>query len=307
MAGTMRRAGVTAALLAAAGLFASAAQFRSGVQTVSVYATVRDGTGRLATNLTRDDFRVLDNGRPVEISVFSNDIQPLTVAVMLDMSGSMVPRFLRVRTATLHFIDALLPHDRAAIGSFGAEVFVSPMLTGDKDILKRVVHEELWPGGGTPLWAALTEAMTALEAETGRRVLLALTDGRNAGGLVRPPKRSRDRSEVLKWPGDPTSRKVRTRAVEEAFMIYAIGFEGGGLDRAVIDLADETGGGHFQLPRGADLTVTFTQVADELRHQYLLGFVPEARDGRMHTLEVRVAKPRHTVRARKTYLAEGRR
>jgi VWFA-related protein len=303
----MRTAGVTAALLFVVCLTAPGAQFRSGVQTVSVYATVRDASGRLATNLTRDEFRVFDNGRPVDIGVFSNDIQPLTVAVMLDMSGSMVPRFIRVRTATLHFIDALLPHDRAAIGSFGAEVFVSPMLTGNKDILKRVVNEELWPGGGTPLWAALTEAMTALRAETGRRVVLALTDGRNSDALVRLSRPSLDRSALLRWPGDPTFRKVRTRAVEEAFMVYAIGFEGSGLDRAVVDLTAETGGGHFQLPRGADLTVTFSQVAEELRRQYLLGFVPEARDGRMHTLEVRVTRPGYTVRARQTYLAEGRR
>ncbi len=169
-------AGPAAALLIAACVLGSApsaarqARFRSGVQTVSIYATVGDGAGRLPTNLTRDDFRVRDNGRAVDLTVFSSDIQPITVAVMLDMSGSMAPRFLRVRTSTLHFIEALLPHDRATIGTFGSEVFVSPLLTGDKAVLKRVIQEELWPGGGTPLWAAIAEAMAEITGGVLHRV-----------------------------------------------------------------------------------------------------------------------------------------
>jgi Ca-activated chloride channel homolog len=309
----MRRTGAVAAVpfvvaLLGPGVYgkASGAQFRSGVQTVSIYATVRDGTGRFATNLTRDDFRIRDNGRPVDISVFSSDVQPITVSVMLDMSGSMMPNFLRVRASTLHFIDALLPHDRATIGTFGSEVFVSPLLTGDKAILKRVVEEELWPGGGTPLWAAIDEAMTALAAETGRRVVLALTDGRDSGGQLRLPSSPTDRPKTMNWPGNPSYGKVRKRAVEQAFMVYAIGMESGGLDSSMIDLADETGGGHFKLARGAELDATFAQVADELRRQYLLGFVPAAVDGKLHALDVEVTKPGFQVRARKNYLAERR-
>jgi len=307
----MRQAGTLAAPLIVIGLLDVAAsgvpladgQFRSGVQTVSVYGTVRDGAGRFATSLTRDDFRIFDNGRPVDISIFSSDVQPITVAVMLDMSGSMAPVFLRVRASTFQFIDALLPHDRATIGTFGSEVFVSPLLTGDKAVLRRVVEEELWPGGGTPLWAAVDEAMTALANESGRRIVLVLTDGRDSGEQLRLPRGPNDRVGVTKWPGNPGFGKVRKRAVEQAFMVYAIGMEGGGLDSAIIGLADETGGGHFQLQRGADLNSTFTQVADELRRQYLLGFVPAALDGKLHTLDVQVTKPGYTVRARKNYLA----
>ena len=311
----MRRTVAVAALPLAVALLdprasvftASGAQFRSGVQTVSVYATVSDGTGRFATNLTRDDFRVRDNGRPAELTVFSSEVQPITVAVMLDMSGSMTPNFLRVRSSTLHFIDALLPHDRATIGTFGSEVFVSPLLTGDKSVLKRVLEEELWPGGGTPLWAALDEAMTALSPVTGRRVVLTLTDGQDSGGQLRLPTGPNDRPKMIAWPGNPSYGMVRKRAVEQGFMVYAIGMERGGLDSRMIDLADETGGGHFKLSRAAELDATFAQVADELRRQYLLGFVPAALDGKLHSLEVEVTKPGFRVRARKNYFAEPRR
>jgi Ca-activated chloride channel homolog len=292
----MRLAILLAAALAGA---AQTAQFRTTVDTVAVYVTVTDREGRLVPDLTRDDFRILDNGRPVEITTFSNEIQPITVAVMLDMSGSMLGRFLLVRESTLHFIDALLPWDRATIGTFGYEVAVSPLLTGDKAILRRVIHEEVWPGGGTPLWNAADAGMRAIEGETGRRVVLVLTDGADNGPL--PGHRS-------------SSGSVSRRARNEGFMFYAIGMEssvpanvwvrgGDGLSRALRGLADQTGGGSFVLESDADLTATFERVAEELRRQYVLGFTPAVLDGREHRLEVQVTTPGHRARARRSYLA----
>ena len=66
---------------------------------------------------------------------------------------------------------------------------------------------------------------------------------------------------------------------------------------------EETGGGHFALPPGADLTATFARVADELRRQYVIGFSPAALDGKLHRVEVRVRRPGMKVTARRTYLA----
>src|SRR5262245_1511903 len=279
-----------AALALLAGSPAQQGPIRSSVQNVAVYATVRDGSGRLTLDLTREDFQIFDNRRPVEIDVFSSAAQPITVAVMLDMSGSMEQRFLRVRDSTAHFIDALLPVDRAAIGTFGTEVFMSPVVTNDQADLKRVLMQELWPGGATPLWQAVDVAMTSLAGRPGRRVVLALTDGGDTGAL----------------PGSRvTLGRIESRARDEAFMLYAIGIEGTGLDRGIVKLADETGGGHFELEAGADLTATFVRVAEELRHQYLVGFTPSQTDGKLHDLEVRVTRPGATVRARRSYRAPG--
>ena len=262
-------------------------RFKSTVDTVSVYATVNEADGRLATNLSKEDFTILDNGTPREISLFSNDTQPITVVVMLDMSGSMFSRFIRVRTSTLSFVDALSPQDRAQIGTFGEEIAISPHLTGDKEILRRVLRSELWPMGGTPIWNALDAAMSALTSESGRRVVLTLTDGQNMCDLP----------HCLK-AGD-----IERRAVREGFMVYAIGMDGTGLDGEIMNIATETGGGHFALPQGADLTATFAQVADELRHQYLIGFAPATLDGKLHKVEVRVTRPGMRVKARRNYLA----
>lgn len=263
-------------------------QFRSTTETVAVYATVSDAQGRLAPDLTRDDFLVYDDGRPVDISLFSNDPQPITVAIMLDMSGSMLNRFLQVRESTIWFINALRPEDRATIGSFGEEVAVSPLLTGDKQVLGRVINEELWPLGSTPLWNAADAAMSALAGQPGRRVVLMLTDGADACRLPRCRK----------------FNDIQRRATREGFMFYAIAMDRRGLGAQAIELTRETGGGQFSLERDADLTDTFARVAEELRHQYLIGFSPRVLDDREHRLDVRVTHAGMDVRARTSYHAQ---
>jgi hypothetical protein len=158
------------------------AVFKSGIQTIVLHATVRSDDGRMVPDLSAEDFEVRDEGQPVQISVFSSDPQPITVALLLDMSGSMIGHFLRVREATRFFVDAIQPGDRVRIGTFGDEVAISPVLTGDKTVLHQLIAHELWPGGGTPLWNAICAGMRSLSQETGRRVILTLTDG--AGSLI---------------------------------------------------------------------------------------------------------------------------
>jgi VWFA-related protein len=276
-------------LYACAGALAAApsaqqATYSSSARTVAVYATVLDKDGHMVPNLTKKDFQILDNGKPAEITVFSNDEQSLTVALMLDMSESMQTRLTLVKESTRRFIDALKPGDRLRIGTFAEEVALNPLLTGDKAALNRILEEELWPGGGTPLWGAIDEAMTSFAGETSRRIVLTLTDGFSTAGTMK---------------FDAVSR----RAMEDAVMVYVVGMEGTTLGRQVVMLADDTGGGHFEVKRGTTLTATFARVADELRHQYALGFTPVALDGQVHTIEVRLSKPLLSARARKNYLA----
>src|ERR1041384_3239311 len=129
--------------------------FRAGAQTVPVYATVRAAAGHLVPGLTREDFQILDDGKPATITTFSNDIIPTTAALLLDMSASMAGEHVRVRDPALTFVAALLPGERVRIGTFGDEIALSPWLTSDASILRRILHEEVWPGGETPLWSAL--------------------------------------------------------------------------------------------------------------------------------------------------------
>jgi VWFA-related protein len=280
-------------LLTAAGIvhLEQSPRFHSETATVYVYATVQARDGRLVPNLQRGDFTIFDNGREQPITVFDNAPQRITMALMFDMSTSMDKVHGRLRIAAGAFIDALGPEDRVRIGSFGDEIALSPWLTSDKAILKRIVDEELWPGGGTPLWNALDVAMTSLDKETGRRAVLTFSDGQNAGFPMGPR------------PALTSLYTVRKHADQGAHMIYAIGLQGAGLTRDMTELARDTGGGHFVVPKHDDLAATFTRVVDELHHQYLIGFVQPEADGQPHQVQI-ATRTGAQVRARTSYLAE---
>src|SRR5262245_43700643 len=101
-----------AASVLLAGAVLSAQQqptFRSGVSTVAVYATVRADDGRLVPDLSREDFEIRDNGTPRDITQFSREVVPITVTMMLDMSGSQERGVEWIRDAANAFVDALLP------------------------------------------------------------------------------------------------------------------------------------------------------------------------------------------------------
>jgi Ca-activated chloride channel family protein len=282
------------------------APFRSMSRTVAVYATVTDRQGHLVPNLARDEFEIRDNGKPQPLTVFSNEVQPITVVMMIDRSSSMRGNFGLVVAAAEAFVRRLDPGDTARIGSFAERVTIGPKdFTSDQDELIRILRSDLQPPGPTPLWNAVDEAITGLREREGRRVVLVFSDGGDAPMNLRLNNHS-----VM---------DVRRRAQQENVMVYAVGLQttllrgggggfGGGLtsqrpDPALSMIADDTGGGYFEMNRAENLAATFAGVADELHHQYALGFEPQALDDRLHKLEVKVSKPGMKVRARKEYFA----
>lgn len=212
----MKRLPMVALLAGAAGTALVAAgqeqRFRAGTHSVSIYATVVDAEGRLVPNLTQDDFEVFDDGKRQPLTLFDNDTQPITIVVMLDRSGSMVRQFELVRDAAREFVTHLLPDDRARLGSFSGRVQIDPVsFTSDHRELIRILHEDLQEAGPTPLWNAMSAAMTAVAHESGRRVVLVFTDGHN----------SPDRPDLSVSLAD-----VRERSRAEEIMVYAIGLAG---------------------------------------------------------------------------------
>jgi Ca-activated chloride channel family protein len=296
--GSARRVAVALIVaVAAAGVSATggqdAATFHAGIRTVAMYATVLDRDHHLVTDLTRDDFEVRDNGKPVTLSVFSADAVPITIAIMLDTSGSMRENLPPVVHATEDLIARLTAVDAARVGTFGDRILLSPRFTSDHDELLRFLHTRARAGGETPLWNAVDLAMVYLKDVPGRRVVLVFTDGFDTTTL------------------DHGFDAVTKRADSEEIMVYAIGCWGGPAsgeeppDKNLRKLADRTGGGYVELTwtQPGDLAATFARVADELHHQYVLGFTPAELDGRVHTLDIRVRRSGLTVRARKSYVA----
>src|ERR1700730_4395731 len=208
---------LTTGCVAAAALAVAHAQqpptFGTTTRTVAVYATVTDPQGRLAPDLTRDSFEVDDNGVKQELTVFSNDVQPITGIMLLDRSGSMKPNLeLEVRAAET-FIHGMLAEDRLRMGNFGKEIVIEPDdFTSDRDALFKVLHGDLQRDGPTPLWNAIDRAIDKLLLEKSRRVVLALSDGVD---------------EPLDFSGHAKSMKDEMkRAEDNDIMIYAVGTEG---------------------------------------------------------------------------------
>lgn len=292
------------AALAAIGLLAAAPlaqqpQFRAGVQTVPIYATVIDGDGRLVPDLEREHFEIYDNGKLQTITNFTADVQPLTVVVMLDTSGSMTLYLDLLKEAAEQFVIRLLPEDQAKIGSFSDKILFGPSqglpFTSDRDRLLRILRNEIQFGNPTRLWDAVLLSMAELSNEPGRRVVLVFTDGD-------------DNASTMAGRGD-----VIDRAQAENYMVYGIGYRSRYFngqswvttrpDRGLRPLALQTGGGYFELTQAHELGPTFTRVADELHRQYVMGFSPEVLDGKVHKLEVKTKVRGMTVRARQSYLA----
>ena len=142
--------------------------FRAGTRIVPIYATVTGPDGRLLPNLVKDDFTVLDDGQPRPISVFSNQPTAIVGLAMWDVSPALDKNHLRARAAARALVDALWADDRLRFGTFsGQEFALSPLLTGDKAVLRRVVDEEVWfSDHGTPIWSALDRSLTSCVTRT---------------------------------------------------------------------------------------------------------------------------------------------
>jgi VWFA-related protein len=302
-------AALAAITLLTASLPAQQPTFKTGARTVAVYATVTDKDGRLVPDLAQADFEIRDNGKTQPIAVFSNEVQPISVVMMLDRSGSMRGNFGLVEAAGEAFIRALLPADKARVGSFAETVQIDPEeFTSDQQALIRILRTKLQDQGPTPLWNAIDASIASVKTQDGRKVVLAFTDGADNPGNFKLNNLS--------------FMDIMRRAQVADVMVYAVGLEsasrpamgsgggfGGGFgggsrpDPGLPAIADETGGGYFELRRAEDLAGTFARVADELHRQYLIGFTPEKLDGKMHKIEVRVKTPGMKVRARKEYHA----
>jgi Ca-activated chloride channel family protein len=285
-------ASACAAVLSAAALAAQQPQgptFKAGTQVVSLFVTVADAQKRLVPDLTKEDFEVFDNEKPQALTYFDNSIHPITVVVMLDTSGSMTLTIDLLKRAAEQFLLRLLPDDKAKVGAFNDKVQISARFSNNRDQLISAV-KDLDYGNGTRLWDAVAMSLDELKGIDGRKVILVFTDG------------------------DDTSSKVGLgsmidRARAEEVMVYAIGLESQFMnqrtkpDGGLRKIADETGGGYFELKKTADLAPTFTKVASELHSQYVIGFSPTLLDNRVHKLMVKMKPAGLTARARKSYVA----
>jgi Ca-activated chloride channel family protein len=273
-------------ILLISGQIAASAQFTSGVAVVEVYATVTDTAGEPVTGLTASDFVVEEDGRPQQVSVFSAGDLPLALAIAVDRSFSVSRQTLAAAASSAGaMVAGLRPEDEVTVLAIGSTTDIVAPLSRDHQAAADAVRG-LQPWGTTPLYDAAVEAIDAIQAATGRRALILLSDGNDRYSQT-------SASDLL------------AHARRSDVQIYPIALA---RSRPTVfsELASATGGRSLQAVDGKGLSAALTAIARELRSQYLLGYTPTAADSERRewrTIRVRVSRPGVQVRARDGYFS----
>ena len=267
------------------------------VNRVNMLFTVSDKKGRFITDLGKDDFQIFEEKKPQSIVEFAAESDlPLRLGVLVDTSNSIRDRFKFQQEAAIEFINsAMRPQDRTVVVSFDTGPELVADLTSDTGKLAKSIRD-LRPGGGTALYDAIfftcrDKLMLDQPRHKFRRALVVLSDGE-----------------------DNQSRYSRDQALEMAqkadVVIYGISTNISGLqtdgDKVLKYFAQETGGLTFFPFKVQDLSQSFENIANELRHQYNVLYRPEPAkpDGLFHPVDIRVRGRKDLiVRARKGYYA----
>lgn len=280
------------------------ATFRSGVDLVTVSATVRDNKGRLVKDLTRQDFEVIDRGERRAISEFRAERAPLSLAILFDVSGSMdvAARSTAAKFAAHHVLSWLDDgRDEAGLFAFDSRLREVAPFTVDTRALKGALGE-VDPFGATSLHDAISEAAARVATRpAARRAVVVLTDGIDTASRLSPAEVSAKAAAIdvpvyiiaLVLPiDDPGSDRATPGSKRQA--PSSIG--------TIEDLARWTGGALYYSSTSASAHKAARSVIDELRQLYLIAFEPGAAPG-WHPIEIRTSDKDFFVRTRGGYVA----
>jgi VWFA-related protein len=290
---------------------AQAPTIRTQVGLVNLFVTVRDKSKRIVTDLKQEDFKATEDGQPQQIAFFSKEVTlPITLALLLDTSGSEQYMLPAIQDAGSRFVDRVLRKgDEALVMSFDSDVDLLADFTEDRGQLDRAIHKariNVPSGGsiasnpgpigsrqitGTALYDAIYLACNEkLNTEAGRKAIVIVTDAQDEGSKMRIE--------------DAVEAAQRTDSVIHILLVADPHF-GGGNGGAAHRLSDDTGGRTISVNSEKHLAQAFDQISEELRMQYTLGYYPTntARDGKFRKVKVETANHDYKVLARKGYYA----
>jgi Ca-activated chloride channel family protein len=298
------------------------AQVRVDVRLVNVVATVTDARGRSVSNLKMEDFVLEEDGRPQQITHFSQDAEaPVSVGILLDASGSMNRRIRTAVEAVERFSRRIHEDDDIFLISFSDRPVLRQDFTDDRDKLSQALRR-LNATGGTALYDALTNGLEKIRSgRHHKRAILLLTDGQDTASTAKLDDvvKSIRRSDLLVYPVGISGLTYANDFDPSSVRVLSAMFPVGAAQRTqnrsdevdfnvLRTLAENSGGRAFMLAeslinRGGQIEKVLDAIADELRSQYTLGFYPSRPDdGRYHSLRVR-ARNGNIVRARRGYLS----
>jgi Ca-activated chloride channel family protein len=276
--------------------------FKAGVDLVSVSVVVRDRDGRPVTGLSREDFELVDKGRPRSISDFRSEPAPISLAVLLDTSGSMRidPKWQNARDAVVKLASGLdRGRDRIALYTFDTELHeVQPFTTTPAEVVGALKTVRPW--GSTALFDAVEQTGRKL-AEQGqwRRAVVVVTDGLDN----RSHATAAGASAVVSAVDMPVYTIVVEAATDRVPDEIVAGDRSATRKAGTLEnLSQWTGGALFTGSAPAEAEAAVRQILSELRHQYVMTFESSTPAG-WHPLTVRVHEGKFVVRTRSGYVS----
>jgi Ca-activated chloride channel homolog len=261
------------------------------VEVVQVTTTVTNANGLFVQGLTRDTFRVREDGVVQKLTAFAGENIPLEVVVAVDVSESMTDAMPTLKAAVKGFLGALRPSDKVSLLAFNDNIFTLARRSTDPQVRLKAV-DRLSPWGGTALYDAILTAIGTVGKQPGRRALVVFTDGEDQNSVS-------------------TIKRVQTRLETSDATIYTIGLGRSVTNRALAtsleQIATMSGGRAFIVDDVKELDRVFREIVEELSHQYLLSYAStnEARDGSWRKIQVEVTDKSLRVRHRQGYRAPG--
>jgi VWFA-related protein len=269
--------------------------FHGGVDVTTIPVTVRDVDGRLATDLSQDRFRIFEDGEPQTLTQFTSERVPVSLAVLLDTSDSMFGKRIEdARAAVDRFLfDLLAPEDEFFVMAFNHQAHPLTTWTHDPKIVRDAL-DRLKPSGATALYDAVQMALPRIDQRNKERAaIVVVSDGADTAS-------------------DASLRQVTMRLRDSDAFVYAIAIDPPDPHAintrinslALAELTGSTGGRTLIVRSSDDLQSATGNIADELNHQYLLGYVSShGTDGKYHSIRVRIEGTGYQVRARAGYVA----
>ena len=262
---------------------------------VVMNASVTDQTGKAVRGLSREQFHVFEDGIEQKIDSFGAEETPFAAVILLDTSGSMESRVTLARASAIAFLGGLRTNDVAAISNFDSKVSVVQDFSNSRDVREQFF--DLKADGMTVLNDAVHQAAELLAARPEkRRAIIVLSDGADTMS-----SRSADKALKAALAAGATIYAVDMSAADDISAAKR-------RNQSVLrNFAEKTGGQFVASPGGAAMRDAFRRIVGELGDQYTLAYTPAktARDGKWHSLELRISRPGLTIRTRKGYHAPG--
>ncbi|HWV94415.1 MAG TPA: VWA domain-containing protein, partial [Vicinamibacterales bacterium] len=278
------------------------ATFKSGVALVTVSVAVRTENGRVVRDLQRSDFTVIDAGQPTQIKDFYVGDSPISLAILLDISGSMAVggNMDRAREAVaVATMNLRAESDEAALFTFDSQLQQVVGFTKDLDRIRRVSLKGT-PWGKTSLYDAVADTATTVSERANRhRALLVITDGVDTGSRLS----AAEVSAIANSIDVPVYLLTVVTPLDHPGTEFEVTSDGRSAQTATLeDLARWTGGDMRIASTPAHTSDAIQDLFTELRYQYLISFEPGDRTG-WHPLEIRTRKKGLVVHARGGYMS----